>query len=94
MKTITIYTADYCPPCRYMHAHVLPGIEAEFPGRITEIDCRAEPHRAIAAGVKHLPAIDLCSDGERVQRITGRQQAEVLRDWLGEEHDNSTDYRA
>lgn len=94
MKTITIYTADYCPPCRYMHAHVLPGLRESYPGQITEVDCCTDPQKAVAAGVKHLPTIDLCRDGERIRRLTGRQQADALKEWLGEGHDNSTDYGA
>lgn len=84
MKTIQIYTAAYCGSCRYMHAYVIPRIRDEYPGKIEEIDCQEQPQRAIAAGVKHLPAIDLCSDGERIKRLTGRQQAETLMKWLGE----------
>lgn len=92
MKTILIYTAEYCGPCRYMHAHVIPRIRDEYPGKIEEIDCQEQPARAVAAGVKHLPTIDLMQDGQRVKRLTGRQQADILREWLGEEHDNSTDH--
>jgi thioredoxin 1 len=72
------YYADWCGPCK-MLAPTIEEIASETDATVLKVDIEAHQDLAGEAGVRSIPTIQFCKDGEEVERLIGVQEKEDIR---------------
>src|SRR5438093_10294754 len=74
------FYADWCGPCRAV-APVVEQLASEYAGRlkVVKVDVDADPELASRFGVIGIPLLGIFKDGKMVQRFTGVQSKDRLK---------------
>lgn len=68
-RTLVIFSAEWCGPCRAMNPMLDMGLEQGL--RIFKIDGDAEVDYAVKNGVRAFPTLFVYENGEELKRKTG-----------------------
>jgi thioredoxin 1 len=76
------FYADWCGPCQMLEP-VVEQIAAETDAVVAKVDVDQHQNLAAEYGVQGVPTLFLFAGGETVQRLVGMQNADTLRDLIG-----------
>lgn len=76
------FYADWCGPCQMLEP-VVEEIAATTGAVVAKVDVDQHQHLAAEYGVQGVPTLFLFAGGEPVQRLVGMQNAENLRNLIG-----------
>jgi thioredoxin 1 len=84
MKTIKMFYADWCGPCK-MTKPIIQKIEEEQGASVDYVNIDLFREVALSFGVKSIPTIVFFEDGEEYNRTTGYQPKERILQYLNNE---------
>lgn len=80
MKTLKIYTASYCQPCKQLKA-ILPSVDL-VDVNLLQIDVEAWKDEAKADNVRSIPTLILLEDGVEIKRKAGAISKDQLLEFV------------
>lgn len=83
MITIVDFYADWCGPCQSQKP-ILEKFASDNPDKVSleKINVDENQERAQEFGVMSIPTLLLMKDGKEVERRTGLQSEELLKQWV------------
>lgn len=80
MKTLKIYSAEWCGPCKQLKA-VLPSVDL-VDVNLLQIDVEAWKDEAKSDNVRSVPTLILLEDGVEIKRKTGAMTKDQLLEFV------------
>jgi thioredoxin 1 len=84
MKTIKMFYADWCGPCK-MTKPIVRQIEEEYQVRVDYINIDVFKDITLSFGIKSIPTLVFFEDGEEYNRCTGYQAKERILQYFNNE---------
>lgn len=80
MKTLKIYSAEWCGPCKQLKA-ILPSVDLGDVN-LLQIDVEAWKDEAKADNVRSVPTLIVIEDGVEIKRKTGAMSKDQLLEFV------------